>query len=109
MDVPKWEQGEAKEEADYQQLLREQGAREEAQRRFNRTTGDYIGLEDGRPGISFDLLTGRTYMPPIWRVYIWLGLLALLAILAFGTRMCVGEEKAQQILQDGRQDQPASL
>jgi len=95
--MPQMERPDSDEEIAYQVQLKIRGEAEERRMYDNYMQGDYLGLEDGRPGISIGD-DGTVYMPFGWRLILYFGVLAVIAILAFGTRACVGEERTQQIL-----------
>ena len=102
--MPSWNKTNSDDELEYQRMMKKRGAAEERQMGDNLVSGDIFGEMDGRPGIGvgFD---GTVYMPFHWRVILWLGGVALLLLFAFGTRACLGEERAEQIRNEGQQGQ----
>ncbi|MBA4358833.1 MAG: hypothetical protein C0405_14030 [Desulfovibrio sp.] len=83
-----WEQREALENLEIERELEAQGLRESAQLQSNWLDGDTLGLEDGRPGMSWG--PGGLYMPLEWRQYLRIGLILLFVALALLVRMCFG-------------------
>jgi hypothetical protein len=107
MDEPSWQQKEDLDNLETERLIDEQGERESEQMHWNQHWGgDDLGLEDGRPGLSwgFDSL-GRSHLllPEAWRLALAVATLALLVIIcvySFVVRHRVEEQHAQDLLRD---------
>jgi hypothetical protein len=92
MSKPSWEQQEALDNMEVERELERQGQRESEQMSFNHLRGDFMGLEDGRPGLSWgnNPLGGHFLaMPVTWYLLLRVGGVAVLLGLALLVRYCV--------------------
>lgn len=91
MSKPSWERQEELEDLETERLIQRQGEREDLQGAFNEMGGDYLGLDDGRPGISLDWdFFGGLHINMPWHWYFILSVAGVLLLLlaAFTFRTC---------------------
>ena len=107
MDTPSWQQKEDLDNLEIERLIDEQGERESRQMRWNQLFGgDDLGLEDGRPGLSWGMGLfggGRLMLPePLSTVLALLGfaLLVAIVVLSFIVRHNVQEQHALDLQRD---------
>lgn len=93
---PSWKRDEISEELRDWEETHRHGERESLQAGEYRLQGDYLGLEDGRPGIGWSPFAGWM-MPYQWQLAIYVVGLALLAVIVLGWRACVGEERINEL------------
>jgi len=102
--MPSWDRQSGQSEREYADWLKKRGKEEEGRVNSARyQTGDLFGLRghDGREGI--DLMTRSvTGRPAVYLYLLWIGVVIVIVIAAFTVRACVGEERAQEILNSGQ-------
>jgi hypothetical protein len=94
MSTPSWQQREDEENLEIERVLHEQGEREAEELSDYRLWqhGDPLGLEDGRPGLSWGINPfggSRLFIPRMWRFYLNLGLSLAFILAVLLLRFCV--------------------
>jgi hypothetical protein len=88
--VPSWQRKAIEDELETKEILRKQGE-QESQRMFDNRMldDDYLGLDDGRPGIGFGT-SGMTYGfgGHVAMYLLWVGGLVLLAAIGYVLKSC---------------------
>lgn len=94
--LPSWKRRQQEQELETWQEIERQGERESQLRGEYFLQGDYLGLEDGRPGVSWQPYTGFI-MPLNWRLAIYGAGVVLLLLAVIGWRACAGEERINEL------------